>query len=202
MRRARIAAVLGGLLALIVTAGFDQTRESARSIDELDPEPSGIIYRDEQQGVSVTLPPGWHRARHNLTPHLVDPREVLTVATYRLRYSAKPRCPVPGCPLPALDRFGREDVLISIQERRQLWRSWRASFTPRPRRFVQEPMRLHYSRCARQVLGEATWTAFRDKGRAFYAFVAIGRAAKPATRHAVQRVLDSLDFDRSGLRSG
>jgi hypothetical protein len=110
---------------------------------------------------------------------------------------------VPGCPLPALDGFGRDDVLISIQERRHVRRPVDAGFAPRRRPFALEPMRLHYPpgprwRCARRVLGQTTWTAFADSGRAFYAFVAVGRGATSATRRDAQRVIESLAFDRRG----
>jgi hypothetical protein len=198
-----IAGLLGGLLALTAAAALAETQESARPVDGLDTRLGWITYRDEQHGLSLTLPPGWHRARRNLTPRLIDPREILSVGSYRLRYKRRSRCGVPGCPLPALDGFGRGDVLISIQERRHVRRPVDAGFAPRHRPFTLEPMRLHYPpgarwSCARRVLGRTTWTAFTDSGRAFYAFVAVGRAATSATRRDARRVIESLAFERRG----
>jgi hypothetical protein len=180
-----------------------ETNESPDPVYGLDPQLGWTTYRDAKHGLSLTLPPGWHRARRNLTPHLLDPREILSVGSYPPRYKRRSRCGVPGCPLPALDGFGRRDVLISIRERRHVRRPVVAGFAPRRRPFALEPMRVHYPRgvrwrCARRVLGRTTWTAFTDSGRAFYAFVAVGRAATAATRHDARRVIESLAFDRRG----
>jgi hypothetical protein len=198
-----MAALLGGVLALTAAAALAETQESVRPVDGVDPQRGWTTYRDAQHGLSLTLPPGWHRARRNLTPNLIDPREILSVGSYRLRYKRRSRCRVPGCPLPALDGFGRSDVLISIQERRHVRRPVDAGYAPRRRPFAFEPMRLYYSAgprwgCGRRVLGRATWTAFSDKGRAFYAFVGVGRAATSATRRDARRVIESLAFDRRG----
>jgi hypothetical protein len=198
-----MAALLGGVLALTATAPLAETQESVRPVDGVDPQLGWTTYRDAPHGLSLTLPPGWHRARRNLTPHLIDPREILSVGSYRLRYKRRSRCGVPGCPLPALDGFGRRDVLISIQERRHVRRPVDAGFAPRRRPFALVPMRLNIPsgarwRCARRVLGRSTWTAFTDNGRAFYAFVAVGRAATSATRRDARRVIESLAFDRRG----
>ena len=198
-----LVALLGGALALTAAAALAETQESARPVDGLHTQLSWTTYRDAQHGLSLTLPPGWHRARRNLTPHLIDPLEILSVGSYRLRYKRRSRCGVPGCPLPALDGFGRGDVLISIQERRHVRRPVDAGFAPRGRPLALEPMRLRYPpgarwRCARRVLGRTTWTAFTDSGRAFYAFVAVGRAATSATRRDARRVIESLAFDRRG----
>jgi hypothetical protein len=198
-----MAGLLGGVVALTAAAALAETQGSARRVDEPDPQLGWTTYRDEQHGLSLTVPSGWHRARRNLTPHLIDPREILSVGSYRLRYKRRSRCRVPGCPLPALDGFGRGDVLISIQERRHVRRPVDAGFAPRRRPFAHEPMRLRYPsgarwRCVRRVLGQTTWTAFSDSGRAFYAFVAIGRAATSASRRDARRVIESLAFDRRG----
>src|SRR4051812_20740523 len=198
-----MAILFGGALALTAAAALAETQESPRRVDGLDPQLGWTTHRDAQHGLSLTLPPGWHRARRNLTPHLIDPREILSVGSYRLRYKRRSGCGVPGCPLPALDGFGRSDVLISIQERRHVGRPVHAGFARRRRPFALEPMRLHYPpgarwRCARRVLGRTTWTAFTDSGRAFYAFVAVGRAATAATRRDARRVIESLTFDRRG----
>jgi hypothetical protein len=117
-----MVALLGGVLALTAAAALAKIQENARPIDRLDPQAGWITYRDAQHGLSLTLPPGWHRARRSLTPTLSEPREILSVGSYRLRYNRRSRCGVPGCPLPALDGFGRGDVLISIQERRNVRR--------------------------------------------------------------------------------
>jgi hypothetical protein len=198
-----VVAVFGGVLALSAAAAVADNRESDRPGDGLDRQVGWTTYRDARHGFSLRLPPGWHRARRNLTPALVEPREILSVGSYPLRYQRRSRCGVPGCPLPGLDGFHRRDVLISIQERRHVRRPFDAGFPPRRRRLALEPMRLHYPpggrwHCARRVLGRTTWTPFTDSGRSFYAFVAIGRTATPATRRDARQVIESLTFDRRG----
>src|SRR3954470_2183571 len=195
------APLLGGVLALTGAAALAGTQDGAGRVGGLDTQVGWTAYRDARHGLSLDLPPGWHRAPGNLTPHLIEPREILSVGSYRLRYKRRSLCGVPGCPLPALDGFGRRDVLISIQERRHVRRPVRAGFAPRRRPFALEPMRLSYPpgarwRCARRVLGRTTWTAFTDGGRAFSPSVAVGRAAPPAPRRDARRVIESLTFDR------
>jgi hypothetical protein len=174
------------------------------------PPPGWTTYADVRRGLSVDLPPGWHRARKSLTPDLADPREILSVGSYPLRYDADARCHLPSCPLPAIDDFGPADVLVSIQERgasdraRSLGTSRRrmvAGFPRRPRPFELDPLDIRYppgkgSRCVRLRIGEASFTPFRDAGRAFYAFVAVGRSASSASRRDVLRVLDRVRFAR------
>lgn len=161
----------------------------------VDPPAGWTTYRDADQRLSVSLPSDWHRARRSLTPDLQEPREILSVASYPLRYDPRSRCRIPGCPLPAVDGLGRGDVLISIQERR----SGAAHFPTRQRPLRQEPMTLDLGPgkrwlCAKRRLARATWTPFGDAGRAFYVFVGFGRGVAPETRREVRRVLDSLRF--------
>lgn len=163
----------------------------------VDPPAGWTTYRDAEQRLSVSLPSDWHRARQSLTPDLSEPREILSIASYPLRYDRRSRCQVPGCPLPAVDGLAQGDVLISIQERR----SGAAHFPARRRPFRQEPMALGFGPgkrwlCGKRRLERATWTAFGDAGRAFYVFVGFGRGVTPETRREVRRVLDSLRFSR------
>src|SRR3954466_8073987 len=99
------APLLGAVLALTGAAALAGTQESARRVDGLDTQVGWTTYRDARHGLSVDLPPGWHRAPGNLTPSLVEPREILSVRSYRLRYKRRSRCGLPGSPLPALDAF-------------------------------------------------------------------------------------------------
>jgi hypothetical protein len=161
------------------------------------PRPGLTIHRDHKRGYEVTFPSRWYRARENLTRlALVDPREILTIATFPLRLRRNDRCYPPiDAPVPALDRLGPRDALVSVQERIQIERRVPDN---RPRHFSLVPLDLHFYRgrtCARRTLGQASFTFFADQGRQFYAFVALGRAASPRTRFAVRRVLDSLAFD-------
>src|ERR1700754_2740578 len=115
MRWLGTVALLGcvALTAIALGGGDDGTSGAGG----LDPYAGWTTERDAERGLSLRLPPGWERARRNLTPGLADPHEILSVGSYRPRYVSGSRCAIPGCPLPALDDFGSDDVLISIQER-------------------------------------------------------------------------------------
>jgi hypothetical protein len=54
---------------------------------DITPRTKSVLSADDtRHGFTMGLPAGWHRAGRNLTPHLLDPHEILSVATYRLRY--------------------------------------------------------------------------------------------------------------------
>jgi hypothetical protein len=142
-----------------------------------------------RHGYSLALPAGWHRARRNLTPQLVDPREVLSVATYRLRYEHRARCYVRGCPAPSLNGFRSTDILLSIQERahaqtttKNVTVDLRLRQTPRP----------GFNSCARRRVAWYVFNAFTQAGRSFYVFAVVGKRATAATRRELLRLLHSL----------
>src|SRR5919107_4418998 len=62
-------------------------------------ERAGAARVATARGVTVVLPTGWRRARESLTPALTDPREVLSVATFPLRYRHTQCAQVPGAAL-------------------------------------------------------------------------------------------------------
>ena len=184
-------------LALSQAACGQAERGTDRPAAATVPGPGLTIHRDQKRGYEVTFPSSWFRARENLTRRLlVDPREILTVATFPLRLRRSERCYPPfDAPVPALDRLGPRDALVSVQERIDIEHPVPDS---RPRRFSLSPLDLHYRGrdCARRTLGSASFIGFADQGRQFYAFVALGRAASSYTRGAVRRMLDSLVFER------
>lgn len=172
--------VLAAAAGAVAAVGTEASSEAPRTVE------------DHRRGYSVALPAGWDRARRNLTPQLVEPREILSVATYPLPYRRRARCGIPGCPTPALNGFRANDVLVSIQERVQA----------RPARkdvpIDLNPRDVDYSAgpgsCTR---GKVEWYAFdffAAGGRSFYAFVVVGERAPASARRDLRRVLDSLRF--------
>jgi hypothetical protein len=144
----------------------------------------------------MTLPAGWYRARGNLTPHLLEPREILSVATYPLRYRRGARCHIPGCPTPALNGFRAADILISIQER--------VHARPTPE---DVPIHLRRQRaglaagpgsCTRGRVGWYAFEAFAEAGRSLYVLVVVGKRAAATERADLRRLLDSLRFSPGG----
>lgn len=154
--------------------------------------PSGWTrYHDRDRGYSVSYPRTWYRAKKTLTPYLAAPREILSLGTYPLRPGGE-RCA--QFPVNALEDLGPADAFLSVLE------------------FSAPPTVLYRRRPAHfsLALGDASEAPdcltgpvrlvdrlipFRDGGRAFYAFVVLGRSAPDQTRRAVLEILDSLRFD-------
>ena len=176
----RLAIVPALLVALCAgCSDDDERRQKARSLAD------GI-------GLTVELPEGWHRADHSLTPHLSDPFEVLSVATFPLRYR-------PGecnnMPTSALEDLGPRDAFVSLQERHSGGEGFRpADFPARPERldaaFAGEPS--EFAECLSGPHRRVHWFTFSDGGRAFHTIVAFGDQAPPAVHDEAWRVLDSL----------
>src|SRR6201999_3777083 len=91
-----------------------------------DDAPAATAYA--AHGLAVRLPSGWQAARVSLTPHLVDPREELAVATFPLRYRPTACAHMPGS---ALADLGPRDAFVTLMERRR----HSAVFPPRPADF-------------------------------------------------------------------
>lgn len=157
-------------------------------------------YRDTNRGFEVQFPSDWRRARRSLTPNLVDPRELVSLGTGALRTQGPGD--VAHRPQRALNAMSPRDVLVSIQERR--------APDLGDDDYSKRPADLRLDRSTRASGLERTgserqdvwWLTFQDRGRAFYALVALGREAAPARRLQAQRVLRSLRFDAVEGREG
>jgi hypothetical protein len=170
--RARVSMLL---LTVLAAAGCG----SAHAPSEPPPR---FVHGD---GLSYSIPPGWHVAHGSLTPHLVNPRQVLTVGTGPLPSGG-------ACaqfPSAALGAMRDTDVLLAVQERLGATRS----FPLRPSRFGLPASGSEAEEC---VYGQAAfvshWFEFRDGGRGFHVLVAVGRAAPRWKVRQALGVLDSL----------
>ena len=172
------------VVAAVLVAGIGAT-----AIAEPEGSPatqSARVAESPRHGLTVTLPDGWHRARRNLTPQLQDPREILSVATYPLRYRRGARCRISGCPTPALNGFRATDILLSVQQRRRARPA--AEDVPLDLR----PQEAELDGCTR---GRVAWYAFDHfvvAGRTSYAFVVVGERAPLTARRDLRRILRSL----------
>jgi hypothetical protein len=137
-------------------------------------------------GVTYTVPSGWHAAHGSLTPHLTNPREVLTVGTGPL--PAGGRCA--QFPSAALAAMRSTDGLVTVQERYGDVRS----FPARPRHFaLNTPVdQSEAVTCANNRAIRTYWFEFREHGRGFHVLVAIGVSAPLARVSQALAVLDSL----------
>lgn len=146
---------------------------------------------DPRHGLSYQLPSTWKRARVNLTPHLVDPREELSVGTFPLRY--RPGGPCSQFPVSALEDLGPRDAFVTVQER---GRGSASGFPSRPQRFG--PGLGGPSEASGCLPGERFtdhWFSFADAGRHFHVLVVFGPDASDAVESQAWQILDSLKID-------
>jgi hypothetical protein len=144
-------------------------------------------------GLTVELPQGWQSATDSLTPHLVDPREKLAVATFPLRYRQTGCSHVPGS---ALDDLGPGDAFVTLQERGLGVPDDAPDFPARPARFGPDlggPSAA--SRCVPTARFEDHWFGFSDGGRHFHVMVAFGPQASADVQRQAWAILDSLRVD-------
>jgi hypothetical protein len=149
----------------------------------------------------VTYPRTWVVADENLTPWLSSPWEIPSLGNFPLRVSEDPEdglriWDAPVAPA-ALADMTSDDVFVSLQE------AGLTGFGDRYRR----PMTFGPRECDESILGcarqedsfevpfDAWWIPFKDAGRAFYLFVAIGTEATPELRQQAWAVADSLSFE-------
>jgi hypothetical protein len=154
---------------------------------------SASTYQDPRRGYTVTVPGGWHRAEASLAPTLVDPREILAVATFPLQN---------GDLCDALQRVPPGEAFVTVQERgRGAYGS--GGFPARPARFEPDPALPGSSAWPYCVGGDDKppipildyWFEFSDAGRAFHVFVGIGTGASTHVRREAFDILNSLRFD-------
>jgi hypothetical protein len=195
-----VAAVIG--TGVVIRARQTDTPGAGRTVPSTRPadtptQPTPITYRDDAHRFSVTYPGSWFRASETLTPHLVDPLEILSLGTHQLRPGGQ------ECwryPVNALEDLGPTDAFLTIQEE-HLSPSELESFPERPEHFSEDlggPSEAPF--CVRGGAADFfdRWIRFQDQGRGFYILVAIGNEASEETRLQVWATLDSLEFQADG----
>jgi hypothetical protein len=176
-----------------------------RSVDRWTETGEGTTLHDEARGYAITYPDGWTVADENLTPWLSSPSETLSLGTFQLRVSEHPDdgfrlFDAPVAPA-ALRDMRSDDAFISLQESTAVFAG---STEHRPDHFGplgcdESIYGCHPSaelpEAWRNAPFRAWWIPFKDAGRAFYLFVAIGTEATPELRRQAWAVADSLSFD-------
>jgi hypothetical protein len=183
-----IRAVLsaGVAVALLAAAACGSVDEQGAAA----PTPSSSFETD---GLQVTLPPRWQPAREPLTPGLEDPREVLAVATFPLRYRRTACTHVAGS---ALEDLGPDDAFVTLQERGLDPGSAWLDFPERPAHFgPQLGGPSEASACVPSAHFNDHWFGFTAQGRHFHADVVFGSRVSAATRAEAWAILDSLRVD-------
>jgi hypothetical protein len=183
-------AALDRLLGSLQVRGAARWTETAGTTDTL---------HDEQRGYTVTYPDGWTVANENLTPQLAAPAEILSLGTFPLRAGQNiddglRLFDAPVAPK-ALEDMTSVDAFVSLQESG----SDVDLFDGRPERFGPLGCEDAIFGCRAENWNDvplrAWWIPFRDQGRAFYLFVAIGNEATPALEGQTWAVADSLTFE-------
>jgi hypothetical protein len=181
-----IVTALGLAVALFGAIGFASTAGPA----------GGVRYSSERYGFSVPVPGGWHRSWGRLVPHLLDPREIVSLGNFGMRIGGGGNCGTE--PSAAIERMRRGDALVTIKEVgvfAKLRPHLRRSFPARPRRF-DEDLRpaafLGDSKTAGPMRYEKL--VFSDSGRAFEALLYVDGPPTPAMRADIGTILDGLRF--------
>jgi hypothetical protein len=202
-RRCRPARVsLAGLCAAATIAAASCGGSETHGSGETTRSGSGsVTYADRQHDFKVTYPSSWHRARRPLTPTLVDPVEILSIGTTSLTPGGR-KCA--QFPENAVASLGPGEALIWVSERAG---HPRVHLPPRPARFrLVRPERTELHTCVAGRTRFSEWPiGFREAGRQFNVFVAIGKPIPRTPRVQAERVLDSLELTgpgRSGERGG
>jgi hypothetical protein len=177
------------LLAVALAAALAGCGEAAGDAPRQAAPPTA--YR--VHGLTAMLPAGWHHASASLTPALGDPREVLSVGTFPLRYRELVCANLPGS---ALEDLGPGDAFVTLQERGLEPGSTWSDFPPRPAHFgasLGGPSEV--SACVPAAHFSDHWFGFSDAGRHFHVLVAFGPEVSATTRTQAWEILDGLRVD-------
>jgi hypothetical protein len=178
-----LLASVGCAAVLVLSACGRETAASSRT----------RFVSDTVHGIALQLPPGWRRAAVSLTPALVDPREVLSVATFPLRYRSTRCAHVAGS---ALEDLGPTDAFVTILERGLDPSSTWSDFPPRPARFGPELGGPSEAKaCVPSAHFTDHWFGFTDSDRHFHVLVAFGPDAPVGVQREAWGILDSLKID-------
>lgn len=186
MSRRLIGAALA--LAALVLLGCGADEKGSRAGD------SGTVeFRDVGVGLSGRHPEGWHRGK--AVSEILDPREVLALATYPLRGGNEAGECAPRRPLADLPPGGAFVWLLEYRPLRgDVWADFpRSRFKVKPDQF-----RLSRSDLDRNISchpGPGYTTTFRAADRPFQLFVAFGDRVSEERLSEVGATLDSLRFE-------
>lgn len=177
---ALVAAAAAGVTLLLVQPAPRDPEHVAR--------PAWRTLTVPAYGVDVSLPSGWQIAPRSLTPHLLDPHEILTATTFPPVPSTR-RCSA----FPSVT-VGPGDALVSVQER-----AGRGGFAPRPQRFGPVPISPVTARLVQTCVGSpgmVSWQDYSDGFRNFHALVVVDPSATAQVRDEAYAILDRLRFDQ------
>jgi hypothetical protein len=186
-----LSAPLAAAAVLAVVSSCGEAQPEPRP-ERAEPSPTGTTYTDKRWGYSVAFPGTWHRAIEAVARELTEPREVLSLATFPLRYHPTDCEAFAGA---ARSDLGSHDAFLTVQERGyDPVSDWR-DFPSRPEHFHPTSGEPAEARCGDPPGATVYWRNFTDAGRHFHTLVVIGPDAPGSVRSEAWRILDSLRLD-------
>jgi hypothetical protein len=187
------------VIVVVVVALFSPFRLGARSAAAV---PGWSTYDDQADGLTISFPSSWAMAAGNLTPTLINPRELVALGTYSLNTNTS-RNLCPQFPAAALNAMGNGDAFISIMGSKPFPNSQMNPFPARPAGGFDASSGVNLSRTdfpqclAHPLNGNGQWIAFSQAGRNFYVLAVIGRGASATLRSHVYTILNSIQVAQS-----
>jgi hypothetical protein len=192
VRRRRLPVVGVGVTVAVITAVLVLRPEPAPEQPAIERPSSRWTTFVAAGDLRISLPAGWQLARRTLTPHLSDPKEQFSAATFPLVYR-KGHCN--HQPDGALQSMTSRDAFVTLQERAG---GASAGFPRRPVSFEQRARADdgNFESCFQGRPDLTTfWLPFRDRGHNLYALVVIGRDAPHEVQAETFAILDLLRFE-------
>jgi len=182
--------VIAGAAALVI--GFvvwphDATNTISTPVSGSRP----VVF--DARGDTVRLPRSWSRAQTPLAPELVDPKELLSVATFPLGAPVRRGvCVGNAPPIGGLASMNRKDAFVWMVE----WYANASTDRPRPSRFA--PRQFEPRACVHHAYPQLTSKSifFRDHGRNINIFIVTGNRVTSKREHQLYALLDSLRFSK------
>jgi hypothetical protein len=158
------------------------------------PPEDWTTYQSARWGYTVSFPPPWQRAERSVTPRLTEPREILSLGTFPLRYRPTDCEAFAGS---ARQDVGPADAFLTIQERGFDPNSEWLDFLPRPKRFAptHENANIAEPACGDRPDTDLRWFNFTDAGRHFHVLMVSAPDAPPDLRRDAWRILNTLRLD-------
>jgi hypothetical protein len=190
------------LIVVVVVALFSPIRLGGGGARSAGAVPGWNTYDDKADGLTISFPSSWAMATGNLTPNLLDPKELVALATYSLN-SNPPSNVCPQFPTAAINAMGSGDAFISILGAGPAPTSQTNPFPARPAGGFNASTPVDLSRtdflhCLSHPLnGSGQWMGFTQAGRDFYVLAVIGTDASATLRSHVYTILNSIQIAQS-----
>jgi hypothetical protein len=205
-RLRKVSMPVMALILVIVAALFSPIRLGTGSAG-LGAGPAGAVpgwstYDDRADGLTMSFPSGWTMAAGNLTPNLINPKELVALGTYSLNTNTSSSL-CPQFPAAALNAMGSNDAFISILGSEPIANSQTNPFPARSSGGFDGSSGVNLSKTdfpqclAHPLNGNGQWIAFSQAGRNFYVLAAVGTSASATLRSDVYTILNSIQVARS-----